>query len=331
MLRIGILSTARITAWTMIDAVRAVDGVALTGVASRSGERAAAFMRRHGLPAGYPDYRALLRDGAVDAVYIAVPNDGHAAWTRRALEAGKHVLCEKPLSPDPQVVRDLVDLAVRRRLVLMEAMHYRLHPEVRAAVRLLRGGAVGPLSRIGIRFRAPCPGPDDIRLRAECWGGAAMDMGCYALDLLRWIAGEPPEILGAEVPEQRNGVDFTVSVRLAAAGVPAGIFCGFDSGHLDCRADIEGGEARMRMLNPFLPVLPGPEGKPLFRWSVSGRSCPGMRPGTAMQTSYAHQLRVFRDLVARGTVRRGGLVERAETLGRLRRAVGRAMAGTLSP
>src|SRR5882672_9684205 len=127
-LRIGVLGAARIVPAALIRPARKVSGVTVAAVAARDADRARAFANRHGIPATQPDYRALIEDPALDAIYVPLPNGLHAEWTLAALAAGKHVLCEKPLTSNADQAGQVATAAAGSGLVVMEAFHYRYHP-----------------------------------------------------------------------------------------------------------------------------------------------------------------------------------------------------------
>jgi D-xylose 1-dehydrogenase (NADP+, D-xylono-1,5-lactone-forming) len=198
MTRLGLLSTARINGEILAAAAR-TDTVVISAVASRELERAEAYAREHGIPRAHGSYEELLADPEVDAVYVSLPNGPHHEWTMRALEAGKHVLCEKPYSRRPADVAEAFDLADRAGLVLMEAFMYRHHPQWRRIPELVADGAIGRLRSIHATFGFRLGNPDDVRLRPELDGGALMDVGCYCVSGSRLLAGEPERAQGEQV------------------------------------------------------------------------------------------------------------------------------------
>jgi predicted dehydrogenase len=201
--RWGVLSTAAIGD-SLIPGLLAAEGCELAGIASRSAEKAAAAGSRWGCPA-YASYGELLDDPSIDAVYIPLPNHLHAEWTVRALEAGKHVLCEKPLALTLGEVDRIADAAARTGRHVLEAFMYRHAPRWRRAVELVAAGAIGKLRvvRVGFAFSQPTD-LANIRFIPEVGGGIIWDMGCYAASMARGMAGrEPTEVFG--FPEVRAG------------------------------------------------------------------------------------------------------------------------------
>src|SRR3954463_9264004 len=192
MTRWGILSTARI-AQRIIEGARLSQDAQIVAVGSRDLTRGQAYASEHGIPRVHGSYEALLADPEVDAVYIPLPNSLHVPWTIRALEAGKHVLCEKPLSRRPAEVEAAFAAAERAGRVLMEAFMWRFHPQTEALERLVRDGVPGRLRYVRAAFGFDLPDPANVRWLAGLEGGALMDVGCYCLSALRLaLGGGPP-------------------------------------------------------------------------------------------------------------------------------------------
>jgi predicted dehydrogenase len=199
MIRFGVLGTARVVPHGLLGPAKETPGIEVSGIASRMPQRAEEFAARHGIERAFASYEALLESRDIDAVYIALPPALHYDWARRAIEAGKHVLCEKPLAENAQLAQELALSAKRQGRVLLEAMHIRYLERLRRQRGLAASGELGRIRRIESCLRTPymrMP-KDDFRLRFELGGGAALDLGCYAVSCLRYIAGEEPEILSA--------------------------------------------------------------------------------------------------------------------------------------
>ena len=203
-MRLGLLSTAKING-AIIGAAPAA-GVELVAVASRDGAKAQAYASEHGLARGHGSYEALLADDDVDAVYISLPNGMHHEWTLNALEAGKHVLVEKPYSRRAAEAEEAWAAADRAGLVLMEAFMWRHHPQAAVARSLVEDGAIGELRQIRASFSFLLREPANVRLAADLDGGALMDVGCYCISGARLLAGEPEQALGEQVLGE-SGVD----------------------------------------------------------------------------------------------------------------------------
>jgi D-xylose 1-dehydrogenase (NADP+, D-xylono-1,5-lactone-forming) len=201
-------------------------GVQVVAVASRDQARAEAYAREHGLERAYASYEELLADADVEAVYVPLPNSLHVEWSIRALEAGKHVLCEKPLSRHPDDVERAFDIAEQAGLVLMEAFMYRHHPQTACVAELVERGAIGRLRALRAVFSFDLlarSGPDDIRLIPDLDGGALMDIGCYCVNVLRLLAGEPERVFGEEM-RTGSGVDQSFHGTLRFPGDRLGQF-----------------------------------------------------------------------------------------------------------
>ncbi|MGH2994891.1 MAG: Gfo/Idh/MocA family protein [Gaiellaceae bacterium] len=221
----GFLSTARIGLKVLAGA-RSSDRVDVVAVASRDAARAEAFAREHGLERAYGSYEALLADSDIEAVYIPLPNSLHVEWSTRALEAGKHVLCEKPFGRRAAEVERAFDAAERAGRLLMEAFMYRHHPQTRRLKELIAEGAVGRLQMVRAVFSFPVQGATNVRLDAALEGGALMDVGCYCVSGARLLAGEPERVYAEQVVTE-GGVDGLFAGTLV---FPGGVFAHFHSG-----------------------------------------------------------------------------------------------------
>ncbi|MEO1236921.1 MAG: Gfo/Idh/MocA family oxidoreductase [Planctomycetota bacterium] len=208
-LRFGILGTGNI-AGQFADGVRGAHRSAVTAVGSRSAESAAAFGERFGLPpeACHGDYQALVESDAIDAVYVSLPNHLHAEWTIKSLEAGKHVLCEKPFAMDVGEAQVVFDAAERCGRRVMEAFMYRCHPLTEAVLAAVRGGAVGTVRLIRANFCYRTTRVDgNVRFNPAIGGGALMDIGSYCLNFCRMIAGREPTHAQVFGHRHATGVD----------------------------------------------------------------------------------------------------------------------------
>jgi xylose dehydrogenase (NAD/NADP) len=235
-LRLGLLSTAKITG-AILGGARDAAGVEVVAVASRDGARSETFAAENGIEVAYGAYEDLLADDDVEAVYVPLPNKLHLPWSVRALEAGKHVLCEKPLSRRVEDVEAAFDVAERADRLLMEAFMWRYHPATETVVRLIGSGEIGRLRVVRAAFGfALDPGADNLRWSDELEGGALMDVGCYCVSGLRLLAGEPLRV-SAERVDGESGVDARMAGVLRFADGVLGTFdCGFD---VPYRAGIE--------------------------------------------------------------------------------------------
>jgi D-xylose 1-dehydrogenase (NADP+, D-xylono-1,5-lactone-forming) len=202
-MRLGLLSTAEINQ-ALLGATP--DEVEIAAVASRDGAKAQAYAAEHGIPRSHGSYEALLEDDGLDAVYISLPNGMHHEWTLKAIDAGKHVLVEKPYSRRAAEAEEGWDAAERAGLVVMEAFMYRHQPQAAKARELVTGGAIGRLREIRTTFSFPLFDHDNVRMVAELDGGALMDVGCYCVSGARLLGGEPESVFGEQVTGP-TGVD----------------------------------------------------------------------------------------------------------------------------
>ena len=248
MIEWGLLSTANING-PVLGGIAQVEDARAAAVASRDLERARAYAAEHGIERAYGSYEALLADPEIDAVYISLPNSMHHEWTTRALEAGKHVLCEKPYSRNPADVEQAFELAAARGLVLMEAFMYRHNPQTRRLAELVGSGALGRLRLIRSSFRFAVTA-DNVRMRRDLDGGALMDVGCYCVSCARLLAGEP-ERAHAEQVLGGDGVDIVFAGELRFAGdVIASFDCGIVLPHHDA-LEVVGDEASLYVADPW--------------------------------------------------------------------------------
>jgi predicted dehydrogenase len=213
-IRFGVLSTARIGVEKVIPAMQRGQFTEVVAIASRSADRARQAAQHLNIPRSHGSYDALLADPDVDAVYNPLPNDQHVPWSIKALQAGKHVLCEKPIALSAGEARLLVEAGARHpRLKLMEAFMYRHHPQWRKAKELVQTKQIGTLRAIQTFFSFYNDDPANIRHNAAMGGGGLMDIGCYPISLSRWLFdAEPLRVLGLVEYDPRFQVD-----RLASA------------------------------------------------------------------------------------------------------------------
>jgi xylose dehydrogenase (NAD/NADP) len=252
--RWGILSTARINR-ALLTPAGETDLAEVIAVASRNQNRADEYAREHGIERPYGSYESLLGDTDVEAVYISLPNSFHVEWSMRALEAGKHVLCEKPLGRRPDEVERAFDLAERFDRLLMEAFMYRHHPQTRKLEAVVASGAIGELRQLRSSFSFTLRDPTDVRLLPELDGGALMDLGCYCISGCRLLGGEPEQVAGFQHVGP-TGVDVRFDGLLRFRGdILAEFHCAFD---LPEGAGLEaiGSEGRVVVREPFRCIDP---------------------------------------------------------------------------
>jgi len=237
-IRWGLLSTARINRAILRAAAESLEAE-IVAVASRDQARAEAYAREHGIDRAYGSYDALLEAKDVDAVYVPLPNALHVEWTLRALDAGKHVLCEKPFSRRPDEVERAFDRADSAGLILSEGVMWRHHPQTQTLTELVAAGAIGRVRVVRAAFSfqlAAVHGADDARFDPKLDGGALMDVGSYCVSALRLLGGEPARVRGEQTLGP-SGVDVVFAGALELSDGVVGHFdCGFV---LPRRAELE--------------------------------------------------------------------------------------------
>jgi D-xylose 1-dehydrogenase (NADP+, D-xylono-1,5-lactone-forming) len=248
--RFGFLSTARINR-RLLAAADKTDAAQVVAVASRRPDRAEAYAVEHGIPRAHGSYERLLEDPGVDAIYISLPNSLHVEWSVRALAAGKHVLCEKPLTRNPDEAEEAFAAAERAGLVLMEAFMWRHSPQTAKLLQLVQGGVIGQLQLVRATFSFPVEGRRNIRLDPALEGGALMDVGTYCVSAARLLAGEPERVYGEQVIGD-TGVDVLFAgVLRFARGVVAGIDAGMELPRRD-GLEAVGSEGSLVIPDPWL-------------------------------------------------------------------------------
>lgn len=214
-LRWGVLGAANIARTAVIPAIQAASNGKVVAIASRDRARAQALASSADIATVYDDYAALLNSDQVDAVYIPLPNSEHRRWTIAAAEAGKHILCEKPLALNAQEAEEMVAAADKAGVLLAEAFMYRHHPLVHTVLALLHDGAIGELRLVRSTFSFGLSGDNNIRLDQALGGGALMDVGCYGVNLARLVTGAEPTNVAAVAHYSASGVDESFAGVLA--------------------------------------------------------------------------------------------------------------------
>ncbi|GII79077.1 oxidoreductase [Sphaerisporangium rufum] len=285
-MRIGILGAARIAPTALIKPARAVDGVEVAAVAARDRGRAEAFAGKHGVPVVHGSYQELVDDPSLDAVYVPLPNALHAEWTLKAVEAGKHVLCEKPFTSNAVEAQAVADAAQAAGVVVMEAFHYRYHPLMERARKIVEG-ELGEIRRVTTSFCFPLPRFSDIRYSLPLAGGALMDAGCYAVHCLRTLGPGEPSVTSATALLRSPGVDRAMTAELAFPGGATGhVQTSMWSRRLmSVSARVEGERGSLRIINFVAPQ---------FFHLLTVKTAAGRRrervPG---EPTYTGQLRAF--------------------------------------
>jgi xylose dehydrogenase (NAD/NADP) len=251
--RWGVVSTARIND-KVLEGARQASGVDVVAVGSRDRTRGEEFAARHGIPRVHGSYEELLADGDIEAVYIPLPNSLHVPWSVKALEAGKHVLCEKPLTRRAADAEAAFDAAESAGRLLMEAFMWRYHPQTEELVR--RAREIGPLRvvRAAFGFTLAAADTGNVRIRPELEGGALMDVGCYCVSALRLLCGEPVAATAQTV--DRQGVDGRFVGTLRFDGDVLGVLdCGFDVPNLG-KLEVVGADGTLIAEDPWHGVSP---------------------------------------------------------------------------
>jgi predicted dehydrogenase len=305
----GILSTGNI-AQTFAKAVLENGKDRLAAVGSRSLENAKAFAATYGCVSAYGSYDELLKDREVEAVYIATPHPQHAEWVVKAAEAGKHILCEKPLGMDPSEVHKMVEAAQKNGVVLMEAFMYRCHPQTRRLVQLIREGAIGKVKVI----RAAFCFDRDLGLQHRLFnkalgGGGILDLGCYPVSFSRLVAGaamgkpfaEPEEVLATACLGAESGVDeYASAVLRFPGGVLAEIACGTRVEREGWSVLVYGSEGRIEVPSPWHCGFTAGESR-LIRFAKGSQEAESIPVPTA-QGVYALEVEAFSGFVRKGHV-----------------------------
>ncbi len=225
-IRWGVLGAARIALTKVVPAMQKSQECEVTALASRSLERAQAAALPLGIAKAYGSYEELLADPEVDAVYIPLPNHLHVPWTIKAAEAGKHVLCEKPIGLSAEDARRLLPVRDRTHVLIQEAFMVRTHPQWRAVREAVRGGRIGELRAIQMVFSYFNRDPANVRNQRDIGGGALMDIGCYPIVLSRFLFGEEPTRVIASVDRDPDfGTDRLTSALLEFRGGQSVLTC----------------------------------------------------------------------------------------------------------
>ncbi len=293
-LRFGILGAARIAPAALIRPARHVADARVVAVAARDREKATRFAAKHGIDGVHGSYEALLADPTVDAIYNPLPNGLHGKWTRAALAAGKHVLCEKPFTANADEAAEVAAVAASSDRVVMEAFHYRYHPLAKRVREILDAGEIGRLTHVESWLCFPLPRFSDIRYNHALAGGALMDAGCYAVHLARFLGGEEPEVVSATPKLHRPDVDRAMHAEVRfPSGHTGSVNCSMWSWTLlKIFARAVGEKGEVRISNPVMPHM----------WHKLVVIADGKRrvERVTKRPTYEFQLEAFCDAVLRG-------------------------------
>jgi len=293
--RIGVLGAARIAPQALIKPAQGNADVEVVAVAARDKAKAQAFATKHEIAKVHDSYAALVADPDIDAIYNPLPNGLHAQWTTAALEAGKHVLCEKPFTSNAAEAREVAALAdARPDQVVMEAFHYRYHPFAARLQEIAQSGELGTIQRISTWMNIPLPLFKDIRYDFSLAGGATMDVGCYAIHCNRLLAGEEPEVVSATAKLKGAEIDRAMSAQLRfPSGASGSVGCSmWSKSLLSLGAKVVGETGTLTVRNFTMPHLFGK----LTVTSPTGKRSEAAGKGR----TYDYQLQAFADAVLRG-------------------------------
>lgn len=285
-IRFGILGAARIAPDALIKAAHNVPEAEVVAVAARHPKRAREFAVTHKIPRVLATYDDLVNDPELDVIYNPLPNSLHCEWTIAALRAGKHVLCEKPLSSNAAEAERMSKAADESGQILGEAFHYRYHPLADRVRALISGGTLGRLVRVEGNFSVPIP-ETNIRFDWSLAGGATMDLGCYPLHMIHYFSGLTPRVISAKAETGPKNIDIAMEVDLELAdGVTARMTCAMKKDSVISASFIARGEqGELRVINPIAPH----RGHQLTVKTEAGEKNETV-PG---DTTFTHQLRAL--------------------------------------
>lgn len=292
--RIGVLGAAMIAPTAVIRPARSSTVAEVVAVAARSADRAQAFADKHGIARVHGSYEDLLADRELTAVYNPLPNGLHGKWTLAALEAGKHVLCEKPFTANAAEASEVAAAASASGLVVMEAFHYRYHPLAVRVAEIMSSGVLGPLRHVEATVAFPLPRFSDIRYDYSLAGGAMMDAGCYAVHMARLLGGEEPEVKSAKALLRGPSIDraMRASLRFPSGHTGSVHTSLWSSTVLKLSMKAIGENGTLSVLNPLGPQI-------LHRLSLRLKDKKSVET-FGKRPTYAYQLDAFTDAVLHG-------------------------------
>ena len=256
LVRWGLLSTARINR-RVIPAIRTSERGILVAVASRSQESANAYAADWEISQSFGSYQEMLDSDTIDAVYISLPNHLHAEWTLRALEAGKHVLCEKPFAITLEQVDQMIAKAAETGLILAEAFMYRHHPQTKIAGEWVKEGRLGDITSFYSIFNFSGMAPDNVRLNPEYGGGSLWDIGVYPISLAQYLMDGPPQWVFGDQSVGESGVDMTFAGLMGYSGEKMAQIASSFSSPFYTYAEISGTAGRLTLNRPFIHMEEG--------------------------------------------------------------------------
>ena len=293
-IRIGVLGAARIVPIALLKPAGENTEVVVSAVAARDIQRAKKFASRYAIPTVHASYSELLANSEIDAIYNPLPNGLHGQWTIAALQAGKHVLCEKPFTANAQEAKAVAEVARPSGLVVMEAFHYRYHALIDRLLEIIASGELGEIRHIETWMCIPLLARN-IRWNLELAGGAMMDVGCYAIHLLRTLAGAEPDVKSARARELKPGVDRFLHAEFGFKDGRTGAITAsmLSRRLLAVGARVEGTEGSLRVSNPIMPQY---KHRIVVRKTTGAKRKEKVAP---YPSTYAAQLQAFADAVLR--------------------------------
>ncbi len=299
-LRFGVLGAANISQKALYDPVADTPGVELAAIAARNRDRAEAHAEQFGIARVYDTYEEVLADPEVHAIYNPLPISLHHEWSGRSLNAGKHVLSEKPFAANARLARQLAGTAERTGLLCVEAFHWRYHPLAARIAQILESGVLGEIQSVDAAFDVYVDPADDVRQSFELGGGALMDLGCYPVQWARFVMpGDEPNVVSATMRQGRPGVDVDTVITIAYPnGVPGELRTRMTEGtEFHASLTVVGADGTLEVWNPLSPHTGN-------RVRVESA---GIDEEVEGRTTYHYQLEAFEQAVVHGnTVPTGG-------------------------
>ena len=294
MLRFGALGAAAITPRALVYPCVDEPAAFISTIAARSRSRAEAFATAHNIPRVVDDYQAVIDHDKVDAVYIPLHIPAHHEWTLKALQAGKHVLCEKSLAANAREASEMAATARQENRVLMDAFHYRYHPVFIRAKEICDSGQLGNIERVDAAFHIPVTDPGNIRMNYETAGGVTMDIGCYPISWVRHLLGSEPEAVDAEAVVGPPDVDVMLKTQMRFADGVVATTSGDMREDARFRADITvtGSKGQLQVTNPLVP-----QSGHLIEVTIEGKTHTETRD---RRPTYGYQLDAFLAAVNEG-------------------------------
>lgn len=300
-LRIGVLGAAGISAKALFAPAADTEGVEVVAIASRDRTRAQAQADQFGIDRVHSSYADVLADAEVDAIYNPLAISEHHRWAIAAAEAGKHILCEKPFASNSTQATEMVAAGKAAGVVMMEAFHWRYHPLANEIGFIVGSKALGDLQTLDAGFSVAISPDDDVRQSWELSGGALMDLGCYPIQWLRFVAGREPTVFSATMTQGRPNVDIITDIELDfGQGLTGHAHTAMNPGvEKKIWLQVTGSEGTLRVDNPLAPhdghLITVSVGSDVESYTVEGL------------TTYHHQLVAFRDAIAnRSQIPTGG-------------------------